>query len=135
MAKRIDVVGAVIVNDGSILCAQRGADTALAGKWEFPGGKIEADESAREALVREITEELLCEVSVGSELETTAHEYDFGTVVLTTFFCELISGTPQLTEHAEVRWLGPEDLNTLDWAPADLPAVARIVAEGVPVVG
>lgn len=135
MAKRIDVVGAVIVRDSNILCAQRGFDTSLAGLWEFPGGKIEAGESAREALVREITEELLCEVSVGSKLETTAHEYDFGTVVLTTFFCELVSGTPHLTEHAEVRWLPPEDLNTLDWAPADLPAVARIVAEGVPVVG
>lgn len=123
MAREIPVVGAVIVNDGLILCAQRGPSGALGGMWEFPGGKIEAGETPREALVREIAEELDCVVHVGSEVTTTRHEYDFGIVTLTTFYCDLVSGTPQLTEHSETRWLAPAELAELAWAPADIPAV------------
>jgi len=96
--------------------------------WEFPGGKIEANESPREALEREIDEELACEVNVREELTTTTHSYDFGDVTLTTFWCELRSGTPMLKEHAEVRWLRRSELRSLDWAPADLPAVQAISA-------
>lgn len=127
--KQIVVVGAVIVKDGKILCAQRGPSGSLGGMWEFPGGKIEPGETAREALEREITEELECQVSVGAEVTTTRHEYDFGVVTLTTFYCELADGTPNLTEHSEVRWLAPHDLRTLTWAPADVPAIDRIVAD------
>ena len=122
MKKQINVVGAVIMKDGEVLCAQRGKGS-LAGLWEFPGGKIEPGEPARDALQREITEELLCTVTVGDEITTTAYEYDFGVVNLTTFFCELIEGEPVLTEHTEVRWLTPERMNELEWAPADIPAV------------
>ena len=125
MKKQINVVGAVILKDGEVLCAQRGKG-ALAGLWEFPGGKIEPGEPARDALQREITEELLCTVTVGDEITTTAHEYDFGIVNLTTFFCELVAGEPVLTEHTEVRWLKPEQMNELEWAPADVPAVDLI---------
>lgn len=121
--KQINVVGAVIVRDGQILCAQRGTGS-LAGMWEFPGGKIQAGESPRDALIREIDEELLCEVVVEDEVTTTSYEYDFGVVTLTTFWCELVSGEPTLTEHTAVQWLRPSELDQLDWAPADLPAVA-----------
>lgn len=127
MKKRIEVVGAVIVRDGQILCAQRGLHATLPGMWEFPGGKIEPDETAREALVREINEELLCEITVGEEINTAVHEYDFGIIALTTFFCELVNGTPLLTEHEAVVWLEPEELESLNWAPADVPAVKAIV--------
>lgn len=126
MTKRISVVGAVIVDDGRVLCAQRGGGGALDGMWEFPGGKIEPDETPREALEREIREELLCEVKVGEKVTTTVHEYDFATITLTTFYCDLISGAPQLTEHKDVRWLAPAELRELDWAPADVPAVDLI---------
>jgi 8-oxo-dGTP diphosphatase len=126
--KTINVVGAVIVNEGAVLCAQRGPG-ALAGMWEFPGGKIEPGESARDALAREIDEELQCEVKVGDEVVTTTHEYDFGIVNLTTFYCDLLDGEPQLTEHAEVRWEAPDQLHLLEWAPADIPAVVRIQAD------
>lgn len=120
------MVGAVILRDGLVLCAQRGPDGSLPGMWEFPGGKIEPGESPQVALCREIIEELHCEVVVGEEVATTTHEYDFGVVTLTTFYCQLRSGDPQLTEHAELRWVAPSQLAGLEWAPADIPAIDRI---------
>jgi 8-oxo-dGTP diphosphatase len=126
MKKQINVVGAVIIKDGVVLCAQRGPNGSLGGMWEFPGGKIEPGESSRQALEREIIEELECQVKVGEEVTTTRHEYDFGVVTLTTFYCELIEGFPVLTEHEEVRWLLPSELDSVTWAPADIPAVEII---------
>jgi 8-oxo-dGTP diphosphatase len=123
MPKKIDVVGAVIVRDGLVFCAQRGPGGALAGKWEFPGGKLEPGESAAAALKREILEELNCEVLVRDRLTTTAYEYPFGVVNLTTFYCELIDREPSLSEHAAALWLDPADLGSIDWAPADVPSV------------
>lgn len=72
--KIINVVGAAIIKDGEVLCARRGEGKSLAGYWEFPGGKIELHESARQALHREIEEELLCEVEIGSEVCTTSYD-------------------------------------------------------------
>ncbi len=113
----------MITRDGLILCAQRGQQGALAGFWEFPGGKIEPGETPREALEREINEELRCIVKVGEEVTTTTYEYAFGVVTLTTFLCRLVEGTPRLTEHANIKWLPRAELAGLEWAPADLPAV------------
>jgi len=126
MLKKIAVVGAVIVADGLVLCAQRGPHGNLPGMWEFPGGKVEAGETRKAALQREIAEELACTVDVGREVMTTTYLYDFGEVTLTTFYCSLIEGTPRLTEHASLRWLPIDELRQLAWAPADIPAVARI---------
>lgn len=127
MKKRIDVVGAVLVRDGNVLAARRGNGMSLAGLWEFPGGKIESDEQPRDALRRELEEELLCLAEVGEHVETTEHEYDFGIVVLTTFYCTLLNGDPKLTEHSEIRWVPAQELASLEWAPADIPAVHRVV--------
>ena len=124
--REIEVVGAVIVRDGLIFCVQRGSDGSLPGMWEFPGGKIERGETAAAALEREIQEELRCRVSVGDPVTTTTHNYEFGTVRLTTYYCQLVDGNPELTEHADLRWLAPHELDDLSWAPADVPAVARI---------
>lgn len=124
--KIINVVGAAIVKDGKVLCAQRGEGRSLAGFWEFPGGKIEPHETARQALHREIEEELLCEVEVADEVCTSSYDYDFSTVVLTSFVCHLLSGTPRLTEHHEIRWVEPSAMPDLDWAPADREAVRLI---------
>jgi len=126
MKKDIYVVGAVITRDGKILCAQRGSTKTLAHKWEFPGGKIETDETAEEALKRELQEEMLCDIKVGKQVDHTVYEYDFGIVHLSTFFCEIISGEPVLTEHAAIKWLPPEEIASLDWAPADIPAIEII---------
>jgi len=125
--RRIEVVGAVLVKDGLVLAAQRSQTMSLSGLWEFPGGKIERGESPEQALRRELEEELKCVVEVGEHVETTAHEYDFAVVVLSTYFCTLLSGMPQLVEHSDVAWLRADELTSLPWAPADVPAVARVV--------
>ena len=126
--KKINVVGAILVENGKILCAQRGEGKSLAYLWEFPGGKIETGETPQEALIRELQEELLIVVEVQSEkFEETSYQYDFGLVNLTTFICFLKKGTPQLTEHIAVKWLAPKELNTLEWAPADIPAVEKLM--------
>lgn len=127
MTKQLDVVGAVLVRDGTVLAAQRGPGMALAGHWEFPGGKIEAGESPQEALGRELREELSCTATIGDRVETTSYEYDFGIVTLTTYFATLDAGEPQATEHAELRWIPVADLHSVEWAPADIPAVERIM--------
>jgi len=129
LANDIHVVGAVIIENGLVLCAQRGQDQNLAGLWEFPGGKIEPGESPTAALEREIAEELDCTIEVGDLITTTTHEYEFGVINLTTFYCQLISGKPATSEHASIRWLRPEELLAIEWAPADVPAVQCIRAD------
>ena len=133
MEEQITVVGAVIVRDGRILAARRGDGMSMSGLWEFPGGKVEDGESPTEALVREIHEELGCGIRVGDQLTRTEHVHDFGTVDLTTYWCELLDGEPRPTEHAELRWVGRDEMGRLRWAPADVPAVEMILglSEGI----
>ncbi|HZW67579.1 MAG TPA: (deoxy)nucleoside triphosphate pyrophosphohydrolase [Pseudogracilibacillus sp.] len=126
MKKNIYVVGAVIVKNGKIFCAQRGRDKSLAEMWEFPGGKIEEGETPEEALKREILEEMKCEIEVGKKLEHTVYEYDFGIVHLTTYYSRIISGKPVLTEHIQAKWLEANELHSLEWAPADIPAIDKL---------
>lgn len=121
------VVGAAIERDGAVLCAQRGVDKSLAGYWEFPGGKIESGETPQQALHREIQEELLCEINVGKLLCATIQHYDFGDIALATYRCSLGEGEqPERTEHSQLRWVVPEDFESLDWAPADVEAMHRL---------
>ncbi len=126
MKKNIHVVGAVITDGEKILCAQRGTEKALPELWEFPGGKIEENETPQEALRREIQEEMHCEIEIGEQVEHTVYEYDFGIVHLTTFYCKLLEGTPVLTEHMAIEWLEPTELEKIEWAPADIPAIEKI---------
>lgn len=127
MTKDIYVVGAVIVKDGRILCAKRGSKKTLANYWEFPGGKIERNETAEEALKRELKEELLVELSKEMlRFSSNTHDYEFGRVHLTTFVCHIESGNPVLTEHSRIKWLKPNELLKLKWAPADLPIVEQL---------
>jgi 8-oxo-dGTP diphosphatase len=126
MKKDIHVVGAVIFKENKILCAQRGKEKSLPLLWEFPGGKIEKGEKPEQALVREIQEEMHCKIDIGEKIEHTVYEYDFGIVHLTTYYCSLVEGEPVLTEHAAIKWLTPSKLSTLEWAPADIPAIEKI---------
>lgn len=125
----IEVVGAVIVHDGLVLCAQRGPGGETGEMWEFPGGKVEPGETPAAALVREIHEELGCLVSVGDLVTTTRHVGTSVVVVLSTYWCRLVSGTPVPSEHAAIRWLPVDQLDELAWAPADVPAVELVAAQ------
>lgn len=124
----VHVVGAAIVRGGLVLAARRGPGRQLSGLWEFPGGKVEPGESPSVALAREIREELSIDVQVGTHLDTTTHPYEFATVTLETYFATMTSGEPTASEHSELRWCAPDDLEHLDWAPADIPAVRKLLA-------
>ncbi|RBP98633.1 DNA mismatch repair protein MutT [Bifidobacterium aemilianum] len=126
----LHVVGAAIVKNEKILCAERGEGKTLSGYWEFPGGKIEADETPQAALVREIQEELNCRIAVLDRICSSHYDYKFGRVILTVFECRLVEGEPQLTEHSQLKWLSPQELSELKWAPADRPA-ARMLIQGM----
>ncbi|MGO3732535.1 MAG: (deoxy)nucleoside triphosphate pyrophosphohydrolase [Vagococcus sp.] len=127
MKKNIPVVGAILIHENKILCAKRGYSKSLGGLWEFPGGKIEQNETPHQALIREIKEELLIDVTVDEDpFDVTQYKYDFGIVTLTTFICHLVSGTPVLMEHEACLWLPADTLSTLEWAPADMPAVKKL---------
>ena len=118
----INVVCAVLEDSqGRLLVCQRPEGKALAGKWEFPGGKVEPDELAPEALRREVFEELGCVVRVGRPLPEVEHHYPEFSIRLMPFLCELEKGEPVAHEHAELRWLKYADLPMLDWAEADVP--------------
>jgi 8-oxo-dGTP diphosphatase len=126
MKKNVEVVGAVLMEKDKVLCAKRGEEKTLPGKWEFPGGKIEEGESPQEALQREIKEEMNCDIKVEKFITKTVYEYEFAIVHLATYICRIESGSPESSEHSELIWLPAEDLEALDWAGADLPTIARI---------
>ena len=128
--KSIKVVAAVLQFDGEILCVQRGdhKHSYISKKWEFPGGKIEAGETEREALAREIKEELHVDILVGERLLSVQHVYPDFTLSMACFFCSIESGCVpniKLTEHVDLRWLSAKSMmfKELDWAAADLPVV------------
>ncbi|OIN67602.1 DNA mismatch repair protein MutT [Exiguobacterium sp. KRL4] len=126
--KTISVVGAVVINSkDEVLCALRSPVMSLPNLWEFPGGKIEPGERPEESLFREIQEELNCTIQVDAHIETTRYEYEKVIVELSTFQSTIVSGAPEALEHAELRWVPVKQLDSLNWAPADVPAVEKIM--------
>ena len=128
--KTIEVVAAIVVNDGEILCAQRGKNKLnyLSEKFEFPGGKLESDETLEQALAREIREELNMSISVDRLLLTVEHVYPDFKIIMHSFICYTQSRALLLNEHLQVLWLGINELDSLDWAAADLPIVEQLKA-------
>ncbi|WP_243387343.1 (deoxy)nucleoside triphosphate pyrophosphohydrolase [Bacillus kexueae] len=128
MKKTIQVVAAVIFNHkNEVLCALRSSKMSLPNLWEFPGGKIEQGENPKEALVREIREELGCTVKVYEKIKEVHHEYENFIVNLLTYKTTIIQDTPIAKEHAELKWVPTHKLNTLKWAPADVGTVETLI--------
>ena len=127
MKKHLEVVGAVVVQDGKVLAAKRGESKYpyVAHKYEFAGGKIEEGESQENALVREVKEELKADIRVLSPFLEMRHEYPDFTITLYTFLCEFISEFRN-TEHESLEWLPLCSLDAAQWAPADAPAVEEL---------
>lgn len=114
-----EVVCAVIAKDDKIFCCQRGPKGECAYKWEFPGGKIEPGETKEEALVREIKEELNCNINIEKFITTINHEYNTFSLTMHVYLCSLKESVPILLEHKSSIWCDKDKLNELDFAEAD----------------
>lgn len=126
--KSIEVVAAIIRRNDRILATQRGYGEFKDG-WEFPGGKTERGETPQQALVREIKEELKSEILVGEKLCTVEYDYPKFHLTMHCFWCDLLDGEPVLLEHEAARWLTTDELNSVDWLPADVQVVEAILAD------
>ena len=127
--KHIEVVAAVIIQYGKVLCVQRPQNDKdyISFKWEFPGGKVEVGENREEALVREIQEELAAEIHELQFLMTVEHSYPDFHLTMHAYSCTLKTEEISLREHVDMKWLATEELNQLDWAEADLPVVESLM--------
>ncbi|WP_321308717.1 8-oxo-dGTP diphosphatase MutT [Marinifilum fragile] len=121
--KPIQVTAAIIRKGDSILVAQRNHDDDLGLKWEFPGGKIETNETAEACMVRELHEEFGIQSRVTGFLGENTHNYGSKIVCLKAFFVEHVSGEFQKRVHQNIKWVHFNELENLDWAPADIKLV------------
>lgn len=130
MKKKVKVVAAIIENENNeILCALRSPEMSIPNMWEFPGGKVEQGEDIYTALEREINEEMDCKIKAGSVFHKNTHEYETFIIELIAMKARIIEGTPIVSEHAKLIWLKRENLGSLIWAPADVPAVEQLIKE------
>ena len=116
--KEIEVVAAVLIKEGRLFATQRGYGPHKDG-WEFPGGKVEPGEDQRDAIRREMREELAVEIEAGEELPEVVMDYPEFRIHLHCFLCSLLSGELTLLEHEAARWLSREELASVPWLPAD----------------
>ena len=132
--KHLQVAAAVITHQDRILCVQRGLGrqrTAVSFKYEFPGGKLEKDESGHTALMRELKEELqiMTVIRPDDYMMTVEHTYPECHITMHVYRCTIQSPDITLTEHIACRWLPAEQLDTLDWAPADILIVRKLMEQ------
>ena len=123
--KVVEVVGAVIIDNGKLFATQRGYGD-FKDKWEFPGGKIEAGETKEQALTRELKEELDIDVSVGKLIKTIEYDYPRFHLILHCMLTTIIGGVPSLLEHESSCWVDKNSIDSLDWLPADFGIVEEI---------
>jgi 8-oxo-dGTP diphosphatase len=131
MKKLVKVVAAIIENEqNEILCALRSPEMSIPNMWEFPGGKVEANEDIYSALKREIDEELACKIETAKEVfNDNTHEYETFIINLLSIKCKVTEGIPIPSEHSKLIWLKRENLDSLKWAPADLSVVEQLILE------
>ena len=119
-------MAAAIVHDGRVLACERAAPPEAAGRWEFPGGKVEPGETDAQALARECAEELGVRVAVGVRVGPDV-PLAYGRAVLRVFAVTLLNGDePRALEHTAMRWLAADELGSVPWLPADQPIVAEL---------
>ena len=123
--KQIEVVAAIIRKDDLIFATQRGYGE-FKDWWEFPGGKMEVGETSEEALKREIREELSTEINVDEFLCTVEYDYPAFHLTMHCYLCSLLTEALHLNEHEAARWLKLEDLDSVDWLPADKVVVEKL---------
>lgn len=129
--KKIKVSAAIIINNGKILCVQRGMNKFdyISKKFEFPGGKVEAGELPSETVIREINEELKMDIAVEKAFLTVNHQYPDFQIEMHSFICSTPTRELELSEHISFQWLDISQLSTLDWAAADIPIVDKLIQE------
>jgi|SRR5690554_210885 len=127
--KKIEVVAAILKYGEEILCVQRAESKLdyISKKFEFPGGKIEAGESKKESLKRELEEELSISPEINDLYLTVVHQYPDFELTMHTFLCDVDSKEVSLNEHISSKWLKKDDLLSLDWAAADVPIVNKLM--------
>lgn len=123
--KTINVVAAVIISENKVFATQRGYGD-FKGGWEFPGGKIEPNETPEAALVREIKEELEAEIEVVEYLHTVEYDYPKFHLSMACYICRVKSGNLVLKEHEAAKWLTKDALNSVGWLPADIEVVEKV---------
>jgi len=126
--KIVHVVGAAILKGSRCLVAQRSESMDLPLKWEFPGGKVEAGEDPKQALTREIGEELGVLIEISNLLGRGEAVSRDRRIVLDVYQARLISGQIQLREHKVIRWCNADEIRHLDWAEADVPLIKPLLA-------
>ena len=131
--KRIEVAAAIIIKNNRLFATQRGYGD-FKDYWEFPGGKIEAGETPGDALIREIREELNAEISVGKMIRKIDYDYPAFHLTMYCFICELISTEITLVEHEAARWLSMEELDEVEWLPADIEVIDSLKKKGKPLL-
>ena len=125
--KTIKVVAEIIIHNGSVFATQRGYGEFKDG-WEFPGGKVEVNESLEDALIREIKEELDTEIEVGELLDTVEYDYPDFHLSMACFICTVKSGDLILKEHEAAKWLNQDNLDSVEWLPADQGLIGEILS-------
>lgn len=127
MNNQIEVVAAIIHNEDQIFATQRGYGD-WKDWWEFPGGKIEAGETPEKALLREIKEELDVEIGIERFIKTVEWDYPTFHLTMHCYLCHIANGDLTLIEHEAARWLNKEQLNEVNWLPADLELIKELQA-------